>query len=91
MGCQLFGVIQSHLPKLLYDGLAFRAIETSRTTRAAVTLLSLRLCRTEVYKRSFKVSASKLWNDLPPPIREAQSIEEFKSMLYEYLFTTSLA
>lgn len=37
--------------------------------------------------RAVSIVAPKLWNSLPPHIREPQSLEPFQSMLKTYLFT----
>ena len=37
-------------------------------------------------QRSFSVAASTLWNDLPISVKEANTLEEFKSLLETYLF-----
>ena len=37
--------------------------------------------------RSFSAAAPALWNNLPLPIRSAQSIEVFKSLLKTHLFS----
>ena len=37
--------------------------------------------------RAFAVAAPDLWNNLPPLIRSAQSIEHFKSLLKTHLFS----
>lgn len=87
VGCQLFNII--HQPSILSDSLTFRSAESCRSTKVAESLLSLPPCRTELYRRSFKFSASKLWNDLPPEIRDIQSIDSFKDRLYEYLMQIS--
>ena len=90
MGCLLFRIINTRQPDLLYKSITYRNAKTSRTTRASEDLLSLPLCRTEIYRRSFVFSASKLWNNLPPHVRSAQSINIFKARLYEYLFDSFL-
>ena len=90
VGCQLFNIINTRQPSLIYKGLTFRTAVTARDTRASNDLLSLPLCRTETYKRSFNVSASKLWNSLPLIVRQAPSFDIFKNRLYEHLLTTSI-
>ena len=63
---------------------------TIRTTRAEDDLLSVPQCRTELYKRSFSVSAATLWNSLPGTIRRAQTLGIFKGRLYNYLLSKAL-
>lgn len=64
VGSLLFNIINTGRPDLIYNGLCFKSTVTKRKTRASDDLLSLPLCRTETYKRSFRITASKLWNDL---------------------------
>lgn len=90
IGCQLFNIICTQEPRIIYNELAFKSATALRATRAAGDLLSLPLCRTEIYKRSFKSSASRLWNDLPSDIREAQTINDFKCKLYDHLLRATL-
>lgn len=88
VGCLLFNIICTQQPSLIYGGITLKSAVTSRTTSASGDLLSLPLCRTEIFRRSFKVSASKLWNDLPLDIRCARSTDDFKCKLYEHLLST---
>jgi len=41
--------------------------------------------------RAFSVAAPKLWNNLPANIRQAQTIEIFKSHLKTYLFNLAFS
>ena len=84
VACQLYRILNTKQPQILFNCLNYRTAESSRA-RAARNLLSLQLCRTEMYKRSFNFTASKLWNSLPPHIREAESISIFKYRMYEHL------
>ncbi|CAL1671809.1 unnamed protein product [Lasius platythorax] len=90
VGCLLFNIICTRQPSLIYSGFTFKSTVTSRATRTSDDILSLPLCRTEIFRRSFRFSASKLWNELPSDIRSARSIGEFKRKLYEHLFNTTL-
>lgn len=89
VGCLLHNIIKTKEPNLIYKELNFRSTTASRTTRASNDLLTLPYCRTETYKRSFRFCASKLWNDLSPELRGAQSGAIFKRELYNYLLTTA--
>lgn len=82
VGSLLFNIINTGQPSLIYNNFSLKSSVTKRTTRASDDLLSFPLCRTETYKRSFSVSASKLWNDLPPDIRSEKSLVNFKHKLY---------
>jgi len=85
VGCLLFSIVRSHQPESLYCGFTFRRMESCRDTRAAGDLLSMPSCRTELYKRSFRSIASKLWNEMPLAIRNARSMSEFRNSYYNYL------
>ena len=37
--------------------------------------------------RRFSVSGSRLWNDLPTNIKNAESLTQFKTLLKTYFFT----
>lgn len=87
VGCLLFNIVHSQQPSILYKAFTFRSEETCRSTRAATNLLSFLQCRPELFKRSFRFCASKLWNDLPPDFRDIRSIDVFKTKLYEHLQT----
>src|SRR5436190_4915195 len=89
VGCQLYSIINSRQSSLIYNSLTFRTVVTARETRASNDLLFLPLCRTETYKRSFNLCASKLWNGLPQIIRQAPSFDIFKCRLYEHLLMTT--
>lgn len=43
--------------------------------------------KTSLYSDSFTVTATRLWNDLPPDIRQASSIGIFKSKVHNYYLT----
>lgn len=90
VGCLLYNILSTRQLRLLYNGLTFRSDIAARTTRVSDDLLSLPLCRTETYRRSYRFTASKLWNELPPAIRNARSTVDFKNKLYEHLLSTTL-
>ena len=49
--------------------------------------LYLPMFRTAMGQRSFSYRATKIWNSIPPSIRNNESVSLFKSALHEYLFT----
>jgi hypothetical protein len=76
----LFGVIKKHEPLYLYDKLKF----TQRKTRIASRLL----CpthRTAAFRGSFRYAATKCWNNLPPPIKNAVSVKSCKQKFKRHL------
>lgn len=88
-GCQLFAILKTGQPHLLFDKFTQRSNLLKRTTRAPYDALVLPNCRTELFKRSFRLSATRLWNDLPSCIRDSRTLNGFKQKLYDYLLTTS--
>jgi len=85
VGNLTFSILHTKEPPALYSGFEFRDSGTSRATRASNDTLILPQCRTEFYKRSFICTAAEFWNRLPPSIRNATSLNEFRGRLFEYL------
>lgn len=78
----LFGVIHSKKPSYLYDKLNF--------SKRNIRINSLLLCpryRTAAFRGSFQYAATKCWNNLPPPVRNAKSLFTFKKLYKNYLCT----
>lgn len=59
---------------------------SSKATRIPVDSLDLSQRRTELFKRSFRSTAARLWNSLPPNIRNSRTLDEFKQRFYAHLF-----
>lgn len=89
VGCLLFSIIESRCPPLLYGELRFRAGASGRDTRAAPDVLYVPPCRTETYKRSFRMVAASFWNGLSERIRRSDSLRAFKASLYKHLLAGS--
>ena len=53
----------------------------SRHSRRSQAVFILPFCRTDCYKFSFVPTSVKIWNELPPSIRESQSLNNFKAAL----------
>jgi len=53
--------------------------------------LELPNCRTNYYKNSFAFSGAKLWNDLPPSVKDKSSLKRFVCKLDSYTTGTSNA
>ena len=45
--------------------------------RSSKMNLELPKCRTNYYKNSFAFSGAKLWNDLPPSVKDESSLKRF--------------
>ena len=59
----------------------------SYRTRAATTgaLVDNNKSMSEISKQSYLVCSTKLWNDLPPAIRQAKNIRQFKLQLKNWI------
>jgi hypothetical protein len=64
---------------------------TLRSAPNATTLLKTinSNAKPNYYHRAFSVSSSELWNKLPVKIREAETLNQFKSALKTHLFRKS--
>lgn len=87
--CQLFNTLRSKQPDFLYSNLSYRIPVSERQTRAAIDTLIQPQCRTELFKRSFRIVSIRLWNCLPLSVREATSLTVFKQKLYAHLLEQS--
>lgn len=81
----LFGIIKNKQPEYLYDKLKWSSAVNKYDTRASAHLLIIPKHQSAGYKASFCYRASKIWNDLPPPIRECKSKATFSLKLKKYL------
>ena len=54
----------------------------------SVTLVVLRVRTSSYGKRKFQCSAAKLWNALPPHIRESKTLNIFKMLLKMHLLSS---
>lgn len=60
---------------------------TSVATRASPSDLFIPPARTFAYRKSVLVSSTRLWNSLPPSMRDLPSIATFNRSPYEFLRT----
>jgi hypothetical protein len=61
-----------------------RLFQRSQTTERAIEQIRLMIplaIRTNLFKNSFKFRGSTIWNNLPPELRVAESIEQFSNHL----------
>lgn len=95
VGCLLYSTLQTKQPSLLHANFSLRVPLSDRATRASRGNLYQPNCRTELFKRSFKITSISLWNSLPcmcnstSSIRGAKTLVEFKSRLYKHLISCS--
>lgn len=82
----LFGVFKTSKPEYLFNRFKFRGSRSSLYgIRSVCNDLLLPRCHFAVYKGSFKYSATKCWNNIPPPIKNLNTIGTFKLKLKQQL------
>lgn len=74
----LFGVVKRRKPLYLYDRLTW-------SLRTRLNRLCLQPHRTAAFQGTFKYAAAKIWNDIPPPIRDTGSSTGFRNKLKELM------
>ncbi|XP_071627193.1 uncharacterized protein [Temnothorax longispinosus] len=90
VGSLTFSVLaEMKRPEVIYSNFVFKHDIVTREIKAPLGTLILPQCRTEFYKRSFCSSAAELWNGILPDIRNASSLPDFKSKLYNHLLVMS--
>lgn len=79
----LFNILHNPCtPPYLKNRFSFRSSVHGRIPRPCTyNLLVCPIHTTEFYSNSFTVQAVRLWNSLPPSIRQAQSLPAFKNLL----------
>ena len=82
----LFGIIKFKKPIYLFRKLDF----SERLLRLASRLICPRHS-TAAFRGSFRYSATKCWNNIPPPIRNATSVNSFKDKYKKYLLLQQLS
>lgn len=82
----LFDIIITKAPVYLYHKLSWLSeFNTQYPTRASLHGLTIQRHHTAAFRGSFTYSATKCWNDLPPPIRNLKTINSFKVKFKKYL------
>lgn len=81
----LFDIIHTKTPEYLYYKINWAKNNNKYHTRAAIYMIQTPQHRTAAFRGSFKYSASKCWNNLPPPIRTLKSRQTFSTSLKSYL------
>lgn len=76
----LFGVVKKQTPKYLSDKLTWGG-----RSRASGYLLLFPRYKTAAFRGSFRYLATKCWNNLPPPLRNLNSIASFKNSYRRHL------
>lgn len=75
----LFGIVKTHSPHYLFNKLSFshRNVRTQRLVCPAHN--------TAAFRGSFRYSATKCWNNIPPPFKKCCSVAAFKRNFKMYL------
>jgi hypothetical protein len=81
----LIGIIEGHRPLYLFNKLVW-AKDFKRYPKRACTQIFVTLKhRTAAFRGSFRYASTKCWNNIPPPIRNLQTLSSFKSSLKTFL------
>ncbi|CAG4982095.1 unnamed protein product [Colias eurytheme] len=83
----VFKVIKTGKPVYLYEKLSWAKDSHALNTRSkADNKLIIPKHKTKGFRGGFKYSATKIWNDLPPPLRLDMAYITFKKKLKIFLF-----
>lgn len=84
LGAFVYRAIKYRVPAFLAAQLVRRPA-ASIATRACLNDLCIPAARTTAYQKSALVSATRLWNSLPPAMRDLPTIGSFNRALFEFL------
>ncbi|KAJ8708229.1 hypothetical protein PYW07_007757 [Mythimna separata] len=85
LACLLFGVVKYQKPDYLFNKLSWLTSRRECGRRQCSQQLSTQSCGTAAFRGSFRYAASKVWNNLPPPIRVINTMGTFRRRLRQYL------
>jgi hypothetical protein len=77
-------ILKTGYPKYFAENLTFLSEVSVRNSRTGSSILRMPLHRTTVYGKSFVVTACRLWNSLPLPIRSIENRARFVASLKQY-------
>lgn len=91
MGNLLYSIFKNMNPMYLHDFFEFRNNITTASSRLRErnSVLIIPQHRTCKMQRSFIIRGARLWNELPPMIRDATNQFIFKKLLFDFLFKTN--
>lgn len=90
--CTVQRVIWNKKPEYLFDKLIWIKDISQRCHRSTTqNLLSIPKHKTTRYRGCFRFNAAKIWNDLPPPMRQKMSVHCFKTKFKSALLKKQLA
>ena len=87
----MFKVLNGLTPPYLSEMFTHKTSFQNYELRSSKMNLELPKCRTNYYKNSFAFSGAKLWNDLPPSVKDESSLKRFVCKLDSYTTGTSNA
>ena len=87
----MFKVLNGLTPPYLSEMFTHKTSFQNYGLRSSKMNLELPKCRTNYYKNSFAFSGAKLWNDLPPSVKDESSLKRFVCKLDSYTTGTSNA
>ncbi|XP_029662737.1 uncharacterized protein LOC115235230 [Formica exsecta] len=85
VGCLIFNILLSERAIDLFSVFKTRGNVSACNTRAPQDYLALPLCRTVLFKKSFRCVAAELWNGIPLEIRSATNQKDFKTKFFNHL------
>lgn len=87
----LFSVIKYKIPNYLYSRLHWASDSDLRqATRASSYMLVMKKHQSAAFRGSFDFAATKCWNNLPPPIRNLNTVNSFRIKYKEFLLDVQL-
>lgn len=86
----LFGVIRNQVPPYLAAKLVWTRDVKCQKTRDRGALLHILRHKTHAFQGTFKYAASKIWNDLPPPLINLKSIKTFRTKYKAHLINLQI-
>lgn len=81
----LFNIIEYKEPTYLYEKLKWMSQRRSCSLRNVSLQLAIPRHGSASFRGSFRYSATKCWNNIPPPIRNSGTIRSFKLRLKQHL------
>lgn len=83
--CFLYRLFSTRVPSYLYEQFTWSGDSHGHNTRARERLLIIPEHRSAGYRGTFKFASTKLWNDLPPPLKNMATLYAFKKSLRQWL------
>ena len=86
--CLLFNILHNpSYPSYLHERFSYARPSDAPCRSHLRSLLKSHPHKSSYYSHSFSVHAVRLWNSLPPNVRESKSISVFKNRVKEYYFS----